>query len=154
MALTLNLLALSWHLSVYRGLPSWDNQKLFEASAWCHCGFPSGNQVCASLSSHRVEEQRAVLSITLCSCEDSRERHQRALWQGTTSSLVIGDNILVQTQLSRDAFKGLRVQIQDGDSVGERRWSGGVEVPEAPLTGHTEGRKEYTSTGWGYGLTW
>ncbi len=63
--------------------------------------------------SHRVEEQRAVLSI--CSREDAGQRWQRALWQGTTSPQVAGHDLLVQAQLAGDAVERLRVQIQDGD---------------------------------------
>lgn len=88
-----------------------------------------------------MEEQRAVLSVVLCCGDDTCHWRQRALGQGTTSPLKIGDNVLVQTQLSRDAFQRLGVQIQDGDSVGETGRSGGVEVPQAPLRRNTEGRE-------------
>lgn len=80
-----------------------------------------------------MEEQRAVLS--LCSCEDAGEWQQRALWQGTASPQVAGDDLLVQAQLAGDAVERLRVQIQDRDRVGESRRSGDKEVPEPPLTG-------------------
>lgn len=53
--------------------------------------------------SHGVEEQRAVLLLS-----------HRALWQGTTSPQITGDDFLVQAQLAGDAVKRLRVQIQDG----------------------------------------
>lgn len=82
-----------------------------------------------------MEEQRAVLS--LCSGEDPGVRRQRALWQGTAGPQVAGDDLLVQAQLAGDAVEGLRVQIQDGDGVGERRRPGGVEVPEPPLSRET-----------------
>lgn len=82
---------------------------------------------------HGVKKQRAVLS--LCSCEDGWERLQRALWQGTASPQVEGDDLLVQAQLAGDAVERLRVQIQDGDQGRESRRSGGEEVPEPPLTG-------------------
>lgn len=79
-----------------------------------------------------MEEQRAVVSLR--SCEDASERRQRALWQGTASPQVTGDDLLVQAQLAGDAVERLRVQIQDGDRVRESRRSGGLEVPEPPLT--------------------
>lgn len=78
--------------------------------------------------SHGVEEQRAVLLLSY-----------RALWQGTASPQITGDDFLVQAQLAGDAVKRLRVQIQDGGWIGESRRS---EVPELPLTGKTGGDKE------------
>ena len=88
--------------------------------------------------SHGVEEQRAVLP--LCSSEDARVRGQSALWQGTATPQVAGDDILVQAQLAGDVVERLGVQIQDGDGVREGGRSGGEEVPVLPLTGETGGK--------------
>lgn len=91
--------------------------------------------VCLIGRSHWVEEQRAVLP--LCSSEDARVRGQSALWQGTATPQVAGDDILVQAQLAGDVVERLGVQIQDGDGVREGGRSGGEEVPVLPLTGET-----------------
>lgn len=87
--------------------------------------------------SHGVEEQRAVLP--LWNRHDVWEQRQRAVWQGTTSPQVAGNDLLVQAELARDAVERLRVQIQDGDAVGKGRRS---EVSGPPLCGETKGEEE------------